>query len=110
MHSIYMGNPHNILVDELELFLFNTMGYDRFSKFMAYDCKGHAGEVDLLAIMYGFGKLPNSYDFYEVKSNLNVKSLKRAKEQFSRYMLAFPGQDVRGFLYSSDRIIRRLKI
>jgi len=69
---------------------------------MDYCRNGQIGEVDLLAMADGL------YDFYEVKCTFHSKSHKKAREQFDRYKLAFPRQDVKGFMYTANRGLMRL--
>lgn len=93
---------HNNLVSQLEMRLFNTHDYEEFWKFLEYSRNGQVGEVDLLAMA------DNIFDFYEVKCRYTQKTRKKTGEQFDKYKLAFPEQDVRGFIYTGNRGLMRL--
>lgn len=93
---------HDSLVYILKEELCFTRDYDNMWLFMGYLHNGIAGEVDLLALA------DRIYDFYEIKTTYSPKSVKKAGEQFGRFRSAFPGRRINGFLYTGDRILRRL--
>jgi UDP:flavonoid glycosyltransferase YjiC (YdhE family) len=54
--------------------------------FVDYDVNGFAGEMDIEARWDG------RYEYHEIKSHKNSKSIRRATDQFYRVSRAFPGR------------------
>jgi Holliday junction resolvase-like predicted endonuclease len=91
-------NIHEDTIDEIIAELESSGTCEYIAKHVVYKEKRYIGEVDILAKLKG----SRYFQFIEVKSNYSSKSLKKAKEQYKRYKLAFPSQLTKGLLYTAS--------
>lgn len=95
---------HEDTIDRIVADLEQIGNCEYIATHVVYKEKRYVGEVDILARLKG----SSYFHFIEVKSNYSSKALRKAKEQFNRYKLAFPKQNVLGFLYTSSGKIVKL--
>lgn len=100
------GSVHDRLMDKVYQRLEDSGIFAILEKNLEYrEGSKVIGEVDVLA----YDASTNTWYFYEVKSNVSVEMVKKAKKQYERYCKAHKDRTVLGFFVSQDNLEFRLK-
>ena len=91
---------HEQTVDMLVEKLITSGKFDRVERDIKYCFPKANGQIDVMAF------IGNRKYFYEVKSTYNLRSLKKAQEQYSRYKSVCKTKNLEGYIVTMGKIQR----